>query len=381
MNFSKTTWVEISKSAFEHNVALYRSLLPSHIKMALVLKANAYGHDINVVAGLIKGHALINVICVNSLSEALLLREKGIKKTILVLSLIDQDPLLAIDKDIELVAYSLPQLIRLNELACKIEKMVKVHLKVDTGMSRLGFLHIDFFDYVQKIKRLSYIKINGVFSHFAESSSGDLEYTYCQAARFESALQTLQQEGIAVALRHLSNSAASALVCCEGANMVRLGAGPFGLYPSSANKGLVKKRYPDYRLKQVLSWKVRIILIKKVEAGSFVGYARSFKTTRPTIIACLPVGYYEGYPIGLSNKGTVFLSKQQKYAPVVGMVCMNLMMIDVTDVDSLNVGDEVVIVGNDEQVSMEKIGNIIESYNLRKLTGHIISTLPRVLVD
>jgi alanine racemase len=376
-----SSWVEISKGAFDHNIRTYRSIIGPDKKLSIIIKSNAYGHDTVTTARLCQEHLYVDWICSNSLSEALEIRNAGITKPILVICNIDDHPALAIVNNIDLIGYSLDQIKKLNEIGNQKNQPIYIHLKVNTGMGRLGFLPEELFSALDQIVQLPYIRLRGLFSHFAESSSADLTYTHYQAECFKKIVQKLKQMKIEIPLRHLANSAATPLISLEEANMVRLGAGAFGLYPSHANTILTKNQHPSFFLKPILTWKTHIVHIKNVPANIFIGYNRSYKTNRNTTIGFLPIGYYEGLDIQLSNKGVVLLSRQQKYVPIIGKICMNMTMIDLTGIDTVAQDDEVTLIANKSQINPEAIQHLTNIANPREITSRIVSSIPRFIVS
>jgi len=374
------SWVEISKSAFDHNVQTYRSILGPDRQLSVVIKSNAYGHDTATMSQLCQDHPQVNWLCINSLSEALIARKIGVTKPILVISNIDENPGLAIDNSIDLIAYSMKQITQLNTIAQQKGRTAAIHLKIDTGMSRLGFFPEEFLKHIDAILNLEYIKVRGIFSHFAESSKDDLSYTHYQANCFEELLVALKQRSITIPLRHLANSAGITTACMDDLNMVRLGAGAYGLYPSPANMQHTQTKHPNFKLTPILSWKTRIMHIKNIPSGRYVGYSRTYTTNRETTIGFLPVGHHEGLDRTLSNAGAVWLSKQQTYAPIIGMICLNMTMIDLTDISSIEEGDEVVLIGPQNSINVEKRGQQIGTANLREITGRIAASIARIIV-
>jgi len=376
---NQSSWVEISQSAFDHNIRTYRSIIGRDTKLSLVIKSNAYGHDTETAARLGQQHPEIDWLCINSLSEALVARQIGVTKPILVINNIDDDIEMAINQNIALIGYSIEQLKILNNIATQCKKPINVHLKVDTGMSRLGFFPDQLLSCISQILQLPLVKMQGIFTHFAESSKADFQYTALQANRFKQLLEALQKRNINIPLRHIANSAAIPTVSFNQANMVRLGAGAYGLYSSAANLEIIKKQHHDFTLKPILRWKTRILAIKDVPSESFVGYSRTFKTNRDTTIGFLPVGHHEGMDKKLSNVGLVYLENKQTYAPIIGMICLNLTMVDLTGT-SAQEGDEVILIGSQEEVSPGKIAHQLAEENLRTITGRITPTIKRIIV-
>jgi len=374
------SWVEISKNAFDHNIGTYRSIIGLEKKLAVVIKSNAYGHDTATMAQLCQQQTNVDWICTNSLSEALLTRSVGATKPILVMSLIDDDPDLAIRNNIDLVGHSIEQIKQLNEIGKKLGQPVYIHLKVDTGMSRLGFFPEQLLLSIDQIRQLPFLHIRGIFSHFAESSKANLSYTYYQASRFKEILDIIKNKKIEIPLRHIANSAAIPTIQMKETSMVRLGAGAYGLYPSPANVIFAKKQHKNFTLKPIMTWKTRIFATKKLPAQSFIGYGRTYKTDRETNIGFLPIGYHEGLDKKLSNIGVVLLPNQQQYAPIIGMICMNISIIDLTDIPNTKEGDEVILIGNQPPINPQTIDSILGTNNPRQITTKIINNIPRIIV-
>lgn len=374
------SWVEISKSAFDHNIRVYKDIIGPNRKLAVVIKSNAYGHDTATMAQLCQEQPNIDWICTNSLSEALITRLAG-TKPILVISLINEDPALAIEHNIDLIGHSLHQIQELNEIGSTLNKPTFIHLKLDTGMSRLGFLPDKLLSSINQIREMPYIQISGIFSHFAESSKVDQRFTQHQAHCFKDVLGMLKAKGIEIPLRHIANSAGiAATTTLQKTNMVRLGAGAYGLYPSDANIILTKRKHQNFELKPILSWKARVYAIKKVPANSFVGYGRTYKTNRETTIGFLPVGYYEGLDKKLSNRGVVYLPHHEKYAPIIGLISMNITMIDLTYIPNVKETDEAILIGPQKPISAQTIDKYVETENPRQVLAKIALDIPRIIV-
>ncbi len=376
------TWVEIDQEAFNHNIALYHAILaPQGIGIGVVVKSNAYGHGILEIAHLCQINNHVSYLFVVMLSEALALRDAGITKPILVMGIIDQDPTLAILNNIDLLVYNRSIIENLHTVAERIGKIVTVHLKIDTGLSRLGVAPSEAIDIARHIKTLPFMQLQGISSHFAESNNENLEFTHLQLSRFNHLLHELEQNNINIPVRHMANSAASSTLTMPSLNMVRIGAGALGLPSSAITTERTHEHYPPFSIKPVLSWHTRIINIRTIAAGNFVGYDRTYTTTKETTIALLPIGYGDGYSKRLSNKGYVLLKKQHQFAPVIGRVAMNLTTIDITSLDNVHEGDEVIVLGKEEQISASTLARLTEGFNTREITVQINQSICRKIIQ
>lgn len=369
-----STWVEIDTQAFEHNLASYKKIIGSAL-LAPVVKSNAYGHGIEIIAKLCDKSLYVDIICVVSLSEALLLRSRGIKKPILVLSIIDNDLTKAISLDIALVIYDIETVSHINEIAESINKKASVHIKVDTGLSRLGVIAENALDLIKKVCELKNINIDGIFSHFADSENEDPTFANLQITRFNNLLENIENNNIKINLRHMTCSAAITLLEKSHHNLVRLGIGIYGLWPSSINKLKYQKTNPEFTLKPILTWKTKVIQIKKISMGSFIGYDRTFKAEQDMTIATLPIGYWDGYDRRLSNIGKVSIAGT--IVPVIGRIAMNLTTIDITGLE-VQIGQEVTLLGNHQAISAEDLASNCKTINYEIVT-RINPLIPRVV--
>lgn len=361
-----SSWVEISRSAIEHNIATYKNIIGPDVYLAPVIKANAYGHGILQVAPILEQHQAVSYICVVNLSEALVLRAHGIRKPILVLSYIDAPLEQAIIHDIDIPIFDYLTAHHANELAQSLGKKCTLHIKVDTGLSRAGKRYSEAIAFIQQIAGLSHCIIKGIFSHLANSEHKDQKYVFHQLENFNRVIQAAEEQGIHIPLKHTSCSAALLSAPTTHYNFARLGIGTYGLWPSSDNKTLAHINFPQVTLKPAMSWKTRIVQIKTVPEGSTVGYDRTHITTRQTILALLPIGYYEGYDRKLSNRATVLINN--RFARVVGRISMNLTMVDITDIPGVEVGMEVILLGDKGPISAEALAEIIGTINYEVVT-------------
>ncbi|HYE22416.1 MAG TPA: alanine racemase [Verrucomicrobiae bacterium] len=350
------TWIEISKSALLNNIAEYRRIV-GRVKLMAIVKSNAYGHGIDTTAEVINEN--IDWFGVVNGAEAIHLRDLGINKPILVLSYYDEDLILElIRKNISLAVYDTAMVNKIDSAARKLNTKARIHLKVDTGTTRLGVFPVDLVALTEEVKKRSNLELEGLFSHLSSSEDNE-EYTNLQLNKFQEVVRNLEQEGYRIPLKHIACTASATAFIESRFDLIRLGIGLYGL-PSYKASTRSKIKKPN--LIPALSWKAKIIQVKKVPKGTYVGYGCTYKTKRQSLIAVLPVGYFEGYDRKLSNSGEVLVSG--KKCPVIGRVCMNLLMVDVTKVKDVKVYEEAVLVGKQGQNSMtaddlaKKIGTI-----------------------
>ncbi len=373
---SPLTWIEIDKDAFDHNVHQYKKIVSPSL-FAVVIKSNAYGHGMHHIAALAQKNSNVDYICTVSLSEAVSLRKYGITKPLLVLSIIDDALEQAFIHDIDLVVFDRCQAIVLHRMGAQLQQKIKIHIKVDTGLSRLGVMYNDALSFIQELHQLQYITIQGIFTHFAESEKMDQTFTDLQIDRFKQIVDSLEQINIKIPLKHASCSAAITVNHKSYFTLARAGIGVYGLWPSYDNKKTVQADGNYFSLKPVMSWKTKIIHLKEIPAGSYVGYNRTHCVTKISRIATLPVGYWDGYDRKLSNKGFVLINNQR--APLVGTIAMNLMMVDVTGLN-VNLNDEVILLGNYDGLTADTLAAQCNTINYEFVT-RINPLLPRIIKD
>ena len=374
------TWIEINKHAFFANITHYKKAI-GDATLSVVVKANAYGHGLKEIAQLCQENNNVDWLCVVGLSEALALRAHNFKKHILVLNLIDEDPSTAIEHDIDLTVYDEHNLKALNELGSKLQKPANIHIKIDTGLSRFGFFPKQALKIIEYAHGLPFINLRGIFTHCSEADAQDQTFTKHQLQSFNQLLHAIKKKGIPIPLKHAFNSAATTTYPLGLCNFVRVGAGAYGLWPSEINKKLTQKKYPDFQLTPILTWKTKILEIKQVPAGSFVSYGRTFQAQRTSMLAFLPIGYFDGYDRRLSNCGIVSIKKANNlfYAPVVGVVCMNTTIIDVTNIPGTNIGDEIILIGPYKNLTATNLADNIKSYNPREIVTRLNPSIPRII--
>jgi alanine racemase len=352
------------------NFRQIRSKVGPQVKVLSMVKANGYGHGARAVAKALAGEGS-DAFGVATLEEGIELRQAGIHAPILVLAGAYPDQIdLFFENRLTPGIHALESLNELDTAAHSRNKTLNVHLKVDTGMGRIGLLPVEVDSWLPKIKDLRALKIEGVFSHFSHAESVEGSYTQQQLRLFRKVVERLRAEGVAPPFVHLANSAATITLPAAYFDMVRPGLMLYGVYPSPAMQGQIS-------LKPVLSWKTRILQLKRVSAGSSISYGQTFVTKRESLIATLPIGYADGYPRLLSSRGQVLV--RGKRAPVAGRVCMDLTMIDVTDIEKIQPGDEVVLLGRqgDAEISADEMAAWANTISYEILTS-ISSRVPRI---
>lgn len=356
------TWLEISNKALIHNIQTLRSLIGPERVLGVAVKGNAYGHGI-VECSKVFVDAGVNYLCVNSLEEAQTLRKANLQSPILVMGYVPLSDLKnAAELECDLVVYN-PQSIRaLGEM----KKKVNIHLKIETGNHRQGVELEDLPKMVELIKAQANLHLKGVSTHFANIEDRvHQEYAEHQLDRFHQALRILEENGLEPEYQHCANSAATLILPEAHFNFVRVGISAYGLWPSEKTK---RSAPAEIELQPSLTWKTLVAQVKEVKKGELIGYGCTYKMPQNGKIAVLPVGYYEGYDRGLSNKGLVLIKGQR--APVVGRVCMNMIMVDVTNIPNVKPEDEVVLIGrqNKEEITAEEMAELLGTINYEVVT-------------
>ncbi|MEJ2048837.1 MAG: alanine racemase, partial [Calditrichota bacterium] len=292
-------------------------------EFSVVVKSNAYGHDIKQIAGLAVKHGA-DSFCVHSLEEALGLRNWGFRQNILIMGpvlLQNLDEVIA--NDLRLVVYNPETIDRLKELTEKLKKSVRIHLKLETGTYRQGIDPEDLSSFLERLERSPQIKLEGAYTHFANiEDTTNHDYAFHQLDLYNNMAQQIEKAGFSKLIRHTACSAAILLFPETYFDMVRLGISQYGLWPSRETFVSYKIRFTQNGedvLSPVLSWKTRIAQVKKVRAGERIGYGGTYQTTRDSRIAVLPIGYADGYDRGLSNQAYVLI--HEKRAPIRGRIC------------------------------------------------------------
>ncbi len=341
------TTLTLSRAAFNSNIS-HIANLTGCTSLAIVVKSNAYGHGILPIASLAQAHQEVGWLCTAGVQEALLLRAQGITKPILVLSYLEGNLEEAVIEGLHLAVCSWEDVQAIAAAAQKVGKTAFIHVKIDTGMGRLGILASQAVRIVNEMMKLPSLKVYGVFTHLSNTGHADQDYSYRQLAQFDDVLDDLEAVGIVIPCTHALSSSSLHLKPKRKYSFMRVGAAAYGLWKNPSQIALVKEIDPSFSLTPLLEWRTRIIQVKQLPAGSNVGYQLAFTTTKPSTIAMVPIGYWEGYPHALSNKGKGLI--QGHIVPVAGIVSMNLAAFDVSDVPDVKVGDELILIGNAPQV-------------------------------
>lgn len=341
---NKRAWAEVDLDAIAHNIKQIRNITNPHAKIMAVVKADAYGHGfLEVAKTLIENGA--DALAVAVLQEAKQLRSRGIKVPILILGATDQAAAEdLIDFDVMPTVFDYEMAKALSYEAQRKDKIAKIHIKIDTGMSRVGYLAIEetidkTVEEILKIANLPYLEIDGIFSHFSTADETDQTFTDVQFSRFMNLCDRLEKAGLSIPTKHICNSAATIMRPEMHLDMVRPGIILYGLYPSDE---VDKKRLP---LIPAMSLKAQISMVKTVSKGTEVSYGKTYITDKTTKIATVPIGYADGYLRVLAEKAKMLCHGEQ--VKVIGRICMDQCMIDVTNVNTISTGDEVTIFGAD----------------------------------
>ncbi|MFC1594543.1 alanine racemase [Candidatus Omnitrophota bacterium] len=343
----RPTWLEIDLGAIAYNFRQVKRIVGRGVKVLAVVKADAYGHGMVAVARKLNKCG-VDCFGVASIDEALTLRSTGIAKPILVFENVSVEyASRVVDNNITATITTIALARKINQCAQKAKKITKIHVKIDTGMGRLGIWHDEALAFIKKINQLSHVALEGVYTHFP-SADTDRTFTQRQIAYFRRLKRALEVEGIKIPLYHTANSMGIIGYDQSHCNLVRPGLMLYGLYPKS---GLSKK----LTLKPAMSLKTRVMYLKDVPRGRGISYGRTFVTKRATTIATLPVGYNDGYFRLFSNR-TKVLFKGKRYR-VVGRVCMDQTMVDMGIRSSVSLNDVIILLGSDrvEKITAEEL--------------------------
>lgn len=365
----------ISRSAIRHNLDLIRGRVGPERKILCAVKANAYGHGmIETAEAMAESGA--DWFGVATGTEALDLAEAELGKPILILGTLmpdDTDIRKLIDNYIRLTVCNIELAEALDIIAEKAGKKVNVHLKVDTGMGRIGVRPDDVIDFMKSVKKLKNLIWEGIFTHFPISDAEDKSFTMEQVEKFEELIKGLKKEGFSFEYHHTANSGAVIDMPDTYFNLVRPGIMLYGLYPSDEVD-------LNFGLKQVMTLETEIAFIKHVPAGTSISYGRTFVTERPSTIATLPIGYGDGFNRRLSNRGRAIV--RGRLVPIVGRVCMDQTCIDVTDVAGVSLGDPVVLYGRqgDSEISIQSVSELLETITY-EVTCWVSARVPRIMTE
>ncbi|MBA5850706.1 alanine racemase [Clostridium sp. cel8] len=369
----RPAWVEINLDNLSYNAKQIKNKVGDRDIIGVV-KADAYGHGAVQVAPVLLKNGFTK-LAVAIIDEAIELRKNGIESPIMILG-ITPDNLLdsVVEYNVEPAVSSYKCAEKLSILGRKYNKKIKINIAVDTGMGRIGFIpNKSAVEDIHKISELPNIEIESIFSHFSTADELNKDYANLQLKKYNEFYNLLLDRKVQINMRNLANSAAIMELPPTYFDEVRPGIIIYGYYPSDE----VDKN--TLNIKPVMTLKTSIVHIKTLDAGKYVGYGRKFKTCRKTVVATLPIGYADGYSRRLSGKAQVII--HNKFAPVIGNICMDQCMIDVTDIENVNIGDEVILMGekNDLKFDANNIAAILGTINYEVLCM-MSKRLPRVYI-
>lgn len=374
MNSYLRCYAEVSLEAIGHNIGEVKKRIAPEVRLMVVIKADAYGHGALAVSRYLEPK--VDYFGVATLEEAIELREGGIRLPILVLGYTSPSQYADLIKyQIAQTIYSLDTAQKLNEEAEIQKKKAVVHIALDTGMTRIGFQAEESeADQIAEIKGLPNIELEGLYTHFSCADEQDKTYCDMQMVKYDDMIQMLKKRGINIPIKHVCNSAGIMEFDNHRFDMVRCGIVTYGIYPSEE----VEK---NLDLRPALQWRSHVIHVKDVKPGLGVSYGATYLTHKPiTRIATVSVGYADGYPRALSSKGRVLIHGQ--YAPILGRVCMDQMMVEVSDIPDVQVEDVVTLVGTDGErtIPIEEVADPAARFNYEMLCN-ISKRVPRIYPD
>ncbi len=371
------SWIEIDRTRLVANLNALRALNSAGTALMVVVKANAYGHGLETVAPVAAEHA--DWLGVNCVDEALAITRLGIQKPVAILGHTRLDEIEPVVRNgYRQVLYRLDVAKALSVAAQKLATTAHVHLKIETGTNRQGIALGELKAFAGTIGGLPGLHVEGVYTHFANiEDTLDPSFAQSQVRRFQEALATLERAGIRPKHVHASATAGSLLYPEMDFTMVRIGIGTYGIWPSRETQLAARERGRKPALQPVLEWKTRVVQVKDVRTGDYVGYGLTYRASRPMTLVVLPIGYYDGYDRKLSNSGRTLINGQP--ASVVGRVAMNMTMVDVTDIGA-DVDDEVVLIGRqgNGEIKAEELAEKIGTIPYEVL-ARINPLIPRVL--
>lgn len=353
--------VEIDLGALRKNYRYLQSRLSEHTEVLAVVKSDAYGHGMLPIATCLRNEG-VRVFGVAEVAEGVLLRQAGITGKIIVFLGADKEGLTAVlEHDLQLVVFDADQLAEISSTSIKRGGQVAVHVKIDTGMGRLGILPEEAPEFIARVKNLPGVYLAGMMSHLPLADSGSEKPSLDQNRLFTEIFNTMIKPGEKRSAAHIANSAALFRFPDMHWDMVRPGISLYGCYP--AEESLLDQA----ELSPVMSFKTKVIQVKEVGAGFGISYGHTFTTSRPSRLAVLPVGYNNGYLRALSNRAEVLVHGRR--APQRGRVCMNATVIDVTDIPDVRPGDEVVLMGcqGEDEIRAEEVARWMDTINYEVL--------------
>ncbi|MEB2286872.1 MAG: alanine racemase [Anaerolineae bacterium] len=363
------TYIEVDLDAIAHNVRALKAFIGPAVELFAVVKANAYGHGLVPVAQTVLRHG-VSRLAIGRLSEGLQLRQAGIAAPVLALCYLMPDELrIAVEHDLVPTVGEMESALVVSALGVARQKPVPVHVKIDTGMGRYGVMPDQAVSFFNQIATLPGLAVEGVFTHFATADERDKTFAREQFQIFQDVLAELSVAGHSIPLLHAANSAAALDLPETHLGAVRSGLALYGLYPSES----VSHALP---LKPALTLKSHVASVRQLPAGAGISYGRSYITPRPMTVALVPIGYGDGYHRLLSNRGAVLVNGQR--APIVGRVCMDQVVVDVSGCGPVALNDEVVLIGQqgDARITVEEIAGWAETISY-EITSALLARLPR----
>ncbi|MEX0051765.1 MULTISPECIES: alanine racemase [Clostridium] len=357
------TYVEVNLDAISNNIDEVKKCINSNVKILAVIKADAYGHGAKAIGDFLKDK--VDYFGVATIEEAVELRKSNINIPILILGYTSpkQDVDL-VNYDITQTVYSIEMAEAISKAAIKLGKKSKIHIALETGMNRIGFkVSKESIKEIKTISKMENLILEGMFTHFSCADEKDKGYSNMQMERYDEFVKMLDDNKINIPIKHMCNSAGIIEFNNHRFDMVRSGIITYGLYPSDE---VNKERL---NLKSALEWKAHIINISEVQENCGVSYGKTYVTNKKTKIATISIGYADGYMRNLSNKGRVLI--KGKYAPIIGRVCMDQMMVDVTNINGIELEDEVTLVGRDKEnsITIEELSKLAGSFNYEFVCG------------
>lgn len=369
----RPAWVEIDLGALRKNIRNLKRCTADNASMIGVIKADGYGHGAIEVANTLKNEG-VNYFAVVIIEEGIQLREAGFTDPILILGhTMEEDYPELVKYQLTPAIYKYSQALRLSEAAQNLNKNINIHLKIDTGMGRLGFMpNNDTVNEIKRIVNLSNIYIEGIYTHLATADQIYNNYVKEQFRKFSELIRQLNNENIHISIKHMANSAATINFKEMHFDMVRPGTSLYGLYP-----GPEMKKNPTIDLYPVMSIKCKLVHIKSVPKSTPISYGCTFITQRPSIIGVVPMGYVDGVFRKLANNGSVLIRGQR--CPIVGTICMDQFMVDLSDLSDVALGDEVVLIGEQgtEKITADEVGEIAGTISIEVVT-RISKRMPRI---
>ncbi|KKP38204.1 MAG: alanine racemase, alanine racemase [Candidatus Peregrinibacteria bacterium GW2011_GWF2_33_10] len=368
-----TTWIEISATNLKHNIQTFKKIIGEKTILAPAVKGNAYGHGLEICAKIMikAGTDFLSVFSVEDLERV---RKINTKIPILILGYVKLNELKkAITLNPNFVVWNTETLENLGQIAKEQKKEIFIHLKLETGNHRYGIDPENIDKYLKLFRKYPNLKLAGLASHFANvEDTTDHSYAEQQLQKFTNFCDLIEQKGFKVKLKHLSNSAAATLWKKAHFNLVRTGILNYGLWPS-------QEVFKTINLKPVMTWKTIISQIREIPENEYIGYGCTYKTTRKTKMAVLPIGYYDGYDRKLSNKGCVLI--KGKRAKILGRICMNVTMVDITDIKNVKLEDEAVLLGKQgtDEIPAEEMASWANTINY-EITTRINERIRRIVV-